>query len=849
MLSDFKLALRTLAKTPGFTTVAILTLALAIGVNSAIFALIHGVVLKPVVPVRPDEVVNLFTAKADASRDYRQFSYAEYEALRGATDTFSDVAAINAVLAGIGEDGATRRSFAFFASENFFPLVGTTPAAGRFFSAAESRPNADLPVVVVSYNLWQRAGGRPDFIGSKLRINGEPYTVVGVTRRGFSGLNALLAPEIWLPLGQFSRFAQVFADTRDLVDLANPKNFTLNLTARLAPGVTREALKARLPALAQRLDAVQPPDLATKRELQFETPSRFSISTTPSGDSSALTLAGMLLGMSGCVLLIASLNLANMLLARGSARAREVAVRLAIGASRWRIVRQLFAEGLVLALAGSALGLLLALWSNDLLLHSLQTLFSTMNFSLAIESTPNAAVLIATLAFAILATLLFCLGPALRASRVDLVRDLKQQGADEAGSSRLHRFFAPRQILVMAQVALSLMLLFSAGLFLRGALAAGAAKLGFEPRGQLVAELDFSLGHTSTADAKRTMFAALDRVSTLPGVTAAGFGSQEPYGNVTNMSRFTDARQAPSATKVDPNAPEPGVDALLTSTTPGYLAAMSVPLLRGRDFTATEARDEKSPRVAIIDEAFAKKIFPAGDALGRHIRYTQAPTDGSPAELEIVGICAAHRHDALQKQDRPRVFVPLAQAYQPNVFLHVRFASLDDAATRAAIAGVRAALLEVDPQMPVLSLAPMADSLDRNIQLWIVRLGAVMFGIFGGIALVLAAVGVYGVKAYAVARRTREIGIRMALGAEPGSVQRMILREGLVMTLTGAALGLLLAFGLGRLCAGMLYDVSPMDPLAFTLAPAVLFVTAMLACYLPARKATRVSPLTALRSE
>jgi len=849
MLSDFKLALRTLAKTPGFTTVAILTLAIAIGVNSAIFALIHGVVLNPVVPVRPDEVVNLFTAKADASRDYRQFSYAEYEALRGATDTFSDVAAINAVLAGIGEDGATRRSFAFFASENFFPLVGTTPAAGRFFSAAESRPNADIPVVVVSYNLWQRAGGRPDFIGSKLRINGEPYTVIGVTRRGFSGLNALLAPDIWLPLGQFSRFAQVFADSRDLVDLANPKNFTLNLTARLAPGVTREALKARLPALARRLDAVQPPDLATKRELQFETPSRFSISTTPSGDSSGLALAGMLFGMSGCVLLIASLNLANMLLARGSARAREVAVRLAIGASRWRIVRQLFTEGLVLALSGSALGLLLALWSNDLLLHSLQTLFSTMNFSLAIESAPNAAVLTATLAFAILATLLFCLGPALRASRVDLVHDLKQQGADEAGSGRLNRFFAPRQILVMAQIALSLMLLFSAGLFLRGALAAGAARLGFEPRGQLVAELDFSLGHTSTADAKRTMFAALDRVAGLPGVTAAGFGSQEPYGNVTNMSRFIDAREASAATKADPNAPEPGVDALLTSATPGYLAAMSVPLLRGRDFTATEARDEKSPRVAIIDEAFAKKIFPDGDALGRHIRYTQAPTDGSPAELEIVGICAAHRHDALQKQDRPRVFVPLAQAYQPSVFLHVRFASLDDAATRAAIAGVRAALLEVDPQMPVLSLAPMADSLDKNIQLWIVRLGAVMFGIFGGIALVLAAVGVYGVKAYAVARRTREIGIRMAIGAQPRDVFALIMGQGVRQTAVALAAGLLLALGAGQLLGSFLYQVSPMDPLALGLASALLAGSALLACFLPARRATKVSPITALRTE
>ncbi len=849
MASDLRFALRTLAKSPGFTLIAVLTLALAIGVNSSMFALIHGVVLKPVVPVRPDEVVNLFTAKQGASKDYRQFSHAEYLALRAATDTFSDVAAINAVLAGIGEDDSIRRSFAFFASENFFSMVGTTPAAGRFFSAAEARPNANLPVVVVSYNLWKRAGLRPDFIGSKLRINGDKYTVIGVTRPGFSGLNALLAPDVWLPLGQFSRFAQVFSDAKETMNLENPRTFTLNLTARLAPGVSREALTARLPALAQRLDAVQPAELATKRELQFETPSRFSISTTPSGDSTGLPLAAMLLGMSGCVLLIASLNLANMLLARGSARAREIAVRLALGATRWRIVRQLLAEGLVLAVTGGALGLLLALWSNDLLLSSLQTLFSTMNFSLAIDSTPNPAVLAATFAFALLATLLFSLGPSLRASRADLVHAIKQQGADDAGAGKLNRFFAPRQLLVMAQIALSLMLLFSAGLFVRGALAAGDARLGFEPRGQVVAELDFSLGNVAAADARRTMFAALDRLAELPGVIAAGIGSQEPYGNITNMARFVDAREAPSAKKTDADAPEPGEDALLTSITPGYFAALGVPLLRGRDIGATEARDEKSPRVAVLDETLAKKLFPDRDALGQRIRYTQPPSDGSPAELEVVGICAAHRHDALQKNDRARIFVPLAQAYQSNVFIHVRFASTTAAATLAGVNPVRAALLRVDPAMPILAVAPMSNLLDRNIQLWIVRLGAVLFGLFGGIALVLAVVGVYGVKAYAVARRTREIGIRMAIGAQPGDVFALIMKQGALQTAFAVTLGLLLALGAGQLLGSFLYKVSPTDPLALGASAALLATAALLACFLPARRATKITPMSALRAE
>ncbi|ACB75182.1 ABC transporter permease [Opitutus terrae] len=848
MLSDLRFALRTLAKTPGFTALAILTLALGIGANAAIFALIHGVVLRPVVPVRPDEVVNLFTARQGASRDYRQFSHAEYLALREAQDTFADVAATNAVLTGIGEGQNVRRSFAFFASENFFSMLGTTPAVGRFFSADESRPNASVPVLIASYNLWQRFGGRPDFVGSTLRLNGASYTVIGVTRPGFSGLNALLAPDVWLPLGQFAQFSQPFASATGVQDLADPRTFTLNLTARLAPGVTLANLGTRLPALAQRLNAVQPADLATSRELQFEPPSRFSISTTPSGDSSGFMLAATMSGMAGCVLLIASLNLANMLLARGSARRREIAVRLALGATRGRIVRQLFVEGLVLALIGAALGLLLALWSNDLLLNSLQTLFSTMNFSLAVESTPSPAVLTATCVLALVATVLFSVGPALRATRVDLVNDLKQQGAASAATGRLNRFFAPRHLLVMAQIALSLMLLFTAGLFFRGALAAGDVQLGFEPRGQLVAELDFSLSNSAPQQAAATMFSALQRVRELPGVTAVAIGTQLPYGNVTDMPRFADAAAAPAA-KTNPDSPEPGVDALLGAVTPQYFAALGVAVLRGRTFSDNEAQDDKSPRVAIIDEAFARKIFGDQDPIGRRIRYLQPRTDGTPAEMEIVGVCGSHRHDALQRTDRPRVFVPFSHAYQPSVFIHVRIAAQDRAAELAALTAVRGALLSTSPDLPLLLLAPMRDLLDRNIQLWIVRLGAVLFGVFGAIALLLAAIGVYGVKAYTVARRTREFGIRIAIGARPGDVFALVMRQAVLQTVFAAAIGLLLALAAGRLVGQLLYQVSPSDPLVLGIAAAFLTVSALLACFVPARRATKVQPIEALRTE
>ncbi|HMG05587.1 MAG TPA: ABC transporter permease, partial [Chthoniobacterales bacterium] len=494
MIQDFRFAFRQLIKAPGFTIIAVLTLALAIGVNSAVFSLINGVVLRPIVRVRPAEVVNVFTARQTANRDYRQFSHAEYQVLRESTDVFSDAAAVNFALAGVGRDEGMRRSFAFLTSENFFSLMGVEPALGRFYNAAECRPNANISVVVVSHAFWKRMGGRPDFVGSTLQVNGQAFTVIGVSPAGFSGISALIAPDVWLPLGVYSQLSSAFSDASDLQDLALPKSYALNVVARLHPGLTIESAKARLPVLAQRLTAIQPSDSAGARELQIQTPSRFSISTTPQDDGPVSLIGALLMGMAGAVLLIASLNLANMLLARGTARAKETALRLALGASRWRIIRQLLSEGLLLALVGGTLGLILSIWSNGVLLRSLGGLFSSMSFSIVVDMRPDVSVLAITFLFCLFATMLFSLGPALKASRADLVNDLKQQAGEPAHIGLFNRFFAPRHLLVMAQIALSLMLLFSAGLFFRGALAAGGVALGFEPAGGIVTEMDFSLG-------------------------------------------------------------------------------------------------------------------------------------------------------------------------------------------------------------------------------------------------------------------------------------------------------------------------------------------------------------------
>jgi predicted permease len=846
-MNDLRFALRQLRKSPGFTSVAIVTLALGIGVNSAIFALVNGVVLRPVIPLRAEEVVNVFTARQNATRDYRQFSHTEYRDLReDSGDLFVDLAALEFAVAGIGRDHEMRRSFAFLTSENFFSLTGVQPLRGRFYNAEECRPNANLPVAVASYAFWKRMGGRNDFVGSNLQINGQPYTVIGITPDGFSGVSALVAPDIWLPLGVHSHLGSTFAGSENLHDLAEPRNYTLNVTARLKPGLTIDTARTRLPALIQRFNAIQPSNAEVARDLQIHKPSRFSISTSPEDDGPVTLIGTLLMGMAGAVLLIASLNLANMLLARGTARSKEIAVRLAVGASRWRIVRQLLCEGLLLAICGGLVGLVVSVWCNDLLLHSLARLLGSMNFSFVVKLRPDATVLAVTFIFCLIATVLFSLGPALKATKINLVNDLKEQLGEPPRIGRFSRFFAPRHISVMAQIALSFMLLFSAGLFFRGALKASGLNPGFVAAGDLVTEMDFSLIKKDPVEARRLIFAAVQRVRDLPGVQTAALGTMLPYGNFTTSRRIMSMREA---LPTDPKAPDPGAGALYTAITPGYFDAIGVKLLRGRDFTQAEAETKDGPRVAIIDDEMAKKIFPNTDPVGQHIRYTQPPKDGSPNDLLVVGVVGSHRHDVQNDTLNRRLFVPLAQGYSGNVYLHVRLATKDRDVVTAFIPTMRQTLRSVDPDLPILNIAPFVDLTEKSVGLWVVRLGALLFGAFGGIALLLAVIGVYGVKAYAVACRTREIGIRMALGAHRRDIFALIMRQGAMQTALAVAIGLVLCLAAGRVLSQILYEVSPTDPLALVTAGALLAGAALLACFFPARRATHVEPLRALRTE
>jgi predicted permease len=358
--------------------------------------------------------------------------------------------------------------------------------------------------------------------------------------------------------------------------------------------------------------------------------------------------------------------------------------------------------------------------------------------------------------------------------------------------------------------------------------------------------MDFSLVRKEPAEAKRLMFTAIQRARELPGVQAAAIGTMLPYGNFTNTRRIMSIRET---MPTDPKAPDPGAHGLFTAITPGYFDAIGVRILRGRDFTQAEAENKQAARVAIIDETMAKKLFPNTDAVGQHVKFTQAPTDGSPNDLEIVGVVGTHRHDVQNETVLRRLFVPLAQSQTGDVYLHIRVASKDRRAVAAMIPSVRQMLRTVDPDLPILGIAPFVDLMEKSVGLWIVRLGAVLFGVFGAIALLLAVVGVYGVKAYAVACRTREIGIRMALGARRSDVFALIMRQGAMQTGLAVVFGLLLALAVGRVLSQILYEVSPNDPFALITSSLMLAAASLLACFFPAQRATKVTPMKALRTE
>ncbi|HEY3602287.1 MAG TPA: FtsX-like permease family protein, partial [Chthoniobacterales bacterium] len=579
--------------------------------------------------------------------------------------------------------------------------------------------------------------------------------------------------------------------------------------------------------------------------------SRFSLSTQPSSGRNIKRLAPLLFGMSGVVLLVACLNLANLLLARGVARRKEIAIRLALGSSRWRIVRQLLVEGFLLAAAGGGFGLLLGLWSSDLLLNSLGR---KLPIDIYWQGGLNAPVLVATFVFCLLGTLAFALGPALKLSKSAVIDDLKKHAGEDTLVRRAR--WLPRHPLVVAQIAFALALLTAAALFIRGAGKAARVDTGLQTSSDYLLEIDASLATYDQARAQELYRTLEERLAALPGVGHVSIASTVPFGmiDLTKSVQRAGVNPAPDARPATAAAGR-AFSATWNSVGADYFKTVGLPLLRGRAFTAAEAMHQTSPRVAIIDEVLARKLWPNEDALGQQIQFAEKESvevkagSATKSPIEIVGIVPATRNSLFENDSSGSLYLPFAGGFQSNVFFHVKFAPNAGRDVSATADLIRRTMHRIDGAVPILSLKTFAQHLDANIELWIVRAGATLFSVFGGLALVLATVGIYGLKAYSVTRRTREIGIRMALGAQRGMVQWMILREGAVMLTSGVLVGLLLAAVTGKLISGMLYNVGALDPLAFTIAPLVLAVTALLATWLPARRATHITPMAALRTE
>ena len=862
MIGDFKFAFRQLFKTPGFTIAAATVLALGIGVNTAVFSLVNTLFFASPAYVKPHEMVQLFSQDKKDPKKFRGFSYPTYIDVREQNTVFTDVLSFNLALIGIGQKGDTRRTFAGIVSSNYFSVLGVPVSRGRAFLPEEETPGRNAPVAIVSYSYWQKHDLDPSVLGSQVFINGRSFTIVGIAPKGFVGTMQVLSPEVWLPISVYDQVANDF-ESENKTTIDDRKGTQLRIMGRLKPGMTAAAARPALEALAANLEKAYPVEQKDQTFIAERVP-RNTVSNRPGADSKIKAIAPLLLGMAAVVLLVACLNLANMLLARGTARRKEIAIRLALGGSRWRIVRQLLTEGFVLALLGGVGGLVLGLWSSDLLVGSMRKL---MPLDIVWLTGPNPAILAATFGFCLLGTLLFALGPALKISRNAVITELKEHAGEDV--VRRHWKFLPRNPLVVTQIAFSLALITAAALFIRGAGKAASIDTGLRPGASFLLEVDASLAGYEPKRAQEIYRILNERLAGLPGVENASISSTVPFGMISSDRTVQRAGLHPG-----PDAkPASAADGLAfkaswNSVGANYFSTVGLPV-RGRVFSESEAT-QPGPNVAIIDEILAKKLWPDGEALGQRIQYAggNTPADqrgaGSATRtsgglggekkqeetIEIVGIAPVTRHQLFEfEEPAGSIYLPFARGFQSDVSFFVRFRSLASGNEASAADLLRRTVRDVDPSLPILSLRTFAQHLDSNLDLWLVRAGAALFSIFGALALGLAVVGLYGVKSYSVARRTREIGIRMALGAQAGAVLKMIMREGSIMLVSGIAIGLLLAIATARILSGILYGVGALDPVAFTVAPLVLAIAALIATWLPARRATQINPIQALRAE
>jgi putative ABC transport system permease protein len=807
---DLRYGARMLMKQPGFTLIAVLTLALGIGANTAIFTLLDKALLRALPVEQPQQLV---VFAKDGSGAPGISSYPLYADLRDRNQVLSGLAAYFQQPFSLSDGSATERVIGQIVSGNYFTVLGVRPALGRVFLPEEDRTPGTHPVTVISHGLWQRRfGADPAVIGKAINLNGYSYTVVGVAPAEFTGTLRGTVNDVYVPA-----MMQVQAQPGRNSKLDDRNSGWLRLIGRLKPEISRQQAQAALTTLTEE---------AKKTFPQAGDASTVFLADGSKGHTdrvSDLSLSlKLLMGVVGLILLIACANVANLLLARASGRRKEIAVRLAIGANRWRIVQQLLTESLILAALGGSAGLLVAAWlTSSLLGLQQQTGFVPRTF----DGSLDGRVLGFTLGLSLVTGIVFGLAPALVASKPDFAAALKEDiPRFGLGARRL----SLRNLLVVSQVALSLIVLIGAGLCLKSLNKLQAIDPGFEPAKVLTASFDLSLNGYNEARGQQFHTQLAERVAALPGVESV---------SLARIVSFSAGVWTRSAT-LEGYQPQPnerlGFD--FNAIGPNYFRTLGTPMARGREFTPQDTAG--APRVVIINEATARRYWPGQEAVGKRLKY------GNVNQFaEVVGVARNSRAKSLTEDARPTIYVPLSQNYVPDLTLHVRTAT--DAQT--LLTAVRQEVRALDAQLPVYNLGTLAEQKDGL--LYAERLAALLLTLFGLLALLLAAVGIYGVLSYAVTERTREIGIRVALGAQPRSLLKLVVGQGMRLVLIGLVIGVSAAFALTRLIEKLLFGVSATDPLTFVLIPSLLAGVALLACWVPARRAAQVDPLIALRQE
>jgi predicted permease len=817
---DLRGGLRMLKKSPGFTFVAVLSLALGIGANTAIFTIINAVFLHPLPVEEPSRLAEMFTrdtltVDTNANFQLTPTSLPNYEDYRDQNNVFSGLGLVTfPIPLNWGGQAEPKQLNAMLVSGNFFDVLGVKPYRGRTFIADGDKKIGGNPEVVLSYSLWVRQFGSDDkFIGQTITLNGTPYTVVGIAPPSFKGIVSLGRPDVlWIPITM-----RDYVLTGQLKNLENNRRFRwTSIVGRLKPQVGIGEAQAAMKTIAAALEKEYP------RDNKGRTVELYPLNESALGinQRKQFSLAGgVLMSVVGLVLLIACVNLANLLLAQAAKREKELSIRAAMGAGRFRLVRQLLTESTVLSVLGGLAGLLVAYWGRNAL-WSFRPPFLLEG---SVDLSFDARVLGFTLLISLFTGLIFGIIPAIKASGTDVNEVLKTGGRGGALGWTHNRL---RGLLVISEIALALVALVGSGLFLRSMQNAQQYNPGFES--QNLFQMVFDLGALRYDESHGQQFFrdVVERAKTAPGVVHASVSSNGIFGGGLLATVFHEGEQS------DPN--NRGTLVNFDDVTPGHFETMRIPLLSGRDFTDFDR--ENTTRVAVINEAMAKMLWPGQEPLGKRFAIVT-----EPQLVQVVGVVGTAVIGQIGEDPQPIAYLPMRQQYSPGATLVVRTTGSPE----ALLGAVRTQVQQIDKNLAFTNAQTVQQILGQG--LWPARMGAALLGLFGALALILASIGIYGVLAYSVAQRTSEIGLRMALGAQPRQVLGLVLRQGMLLALIGATAGILVALPVARMAAGLLYGVSATDPLTYMGITLLLMGVALLACYLPARRATRIDPLVALR--